>query len=437
MFWVIMMSDMLKVIKCKVILSGFFSLPDVFIDRENYSQKRILDSISKAQLGDLYEEQNSLDLDLENFEGPRTLPIRRERNRFWSSMLDHGFWVPLFYISHDKLRVRFKDFDEEDSEHLFKKICIATKFPPRLHIRVFPLGGFSIQMITELDLSLSQNEVLTAEDLENIVYEFFDSINVDLSIGENKIMENQRVENLFVILGSTIREKFLVDAEKHKYLGMARHAILDIEGFEGNWSLDEIKRLCGIEDPVITNLEDLLERDKLGNPYKQYRVKGDIVFSGQICTLICPEKMKKRGRKYFTNEIYDAIEFVYLRKLMINEYREFIIKNLLEIIDKYQHESFFVALKNRILRRKLTWIDESFLAHLSKLIELKYGVWDTEFLENIILKISEKARYKMILENLEKNLTDNRKAIVKYNKQLAERINFLISVIKEVMTFLS
>ncbi|MBU7045394.1 MAG: hypothetical protein HXS54_03070 [Theionarchaea archaeon] len=426
---------MLKVIKCKVILGGFFSLPDVFIDRENYLQRVILDSISEAQLRNLYEEQDSLDLDLENFQGPRMLPVERERNRFWESMLDYEFWAPLFYVSHDKLKVKFKDFDDRESEHLFRKINIAAKFPSRFHIRVFPLGGFSIQMITELDLSFSQNKALTAEDLEIIVYEFFDSIRVDLSMGENTIIENQRVENLFEILGNTIRKKFLVDAKKNKYLGMARHAILDIEGFEGNWSIDEIKRLCGIEYPVITNLEDLLKHDKLGNPYEKYRIKEDIVFSGQTCTLLCPKKMRKKGRKYFTNEIYDAVEFVYLRKLMINEYGRFITKNLLEIVDKYQHENFFVALWNRILQRKLTWIDECFLSRLGILIELEKRMWDTEFLKNVILKISERAEYEMMLEEIRKSLADNQEIIMKYDKQMVERIDFLVSVIEEMIAF--
>ena len=428
---------MSKVAKCKVILCGFFSLPDVFVERENILQKRILEEHPRT----LYENRFNWDLVLENFDGPRQLPLNREQNKFWRSMLGYGFWVPLFYISSNKLKVKFTGCDESDSESLFEKV-VEEKFRSnsRFHIRVFPIGGFSIQMITSFKMSFDKNEFLTLEDLEKIVCEFFDSINVDLfkkdERGYELILKSKTTADLFRILGNMVRTKFLNKVDEYKYLGMTQHAVLDINEFKGDWSADEIKRLCGLDFPISTTMEDLLKNQKIGNPYDKFPIKGDIRFSGETCTLVCTQDMEKKGRKYNIDEIYDVIELIYLRKLMVEEYRKFIKQNSLEIAKKHSTETLLKKVWDKIRRKKLTWIDEVFLTSLRQLIELDDAIQNVEFRKNYVSKISERINQKKMLEALEADLVHFQGLIEKYNQEISEKVGALASVVKEIISLL-
>ena len=396
-----MASDMLKVMKCKTILSGFFSLPDIFVNRDNY----LHNEISKGEWGNLYRNQSNLNLTLENFEGPRRLPKERERNKFWRGLLGFGFWNPFFYISSNDLKIEFTSCDERDSESLFEKIRITRKSPPRLHIRVFQIGGFSIQMIVDFDMSFNSNQYLTYEDLEKIVCEFFDSINISLFKKDEVTIGNQTIADSFRSLGTMVRARFLNTVDEDKYLGMAEHTVLDIKDFEGSWSPGEIAALCGQGVPICTSLEELLEH-KIGNPYEKYQKEDDIRFSGETGTLICTQGMKKRGRKYNVDEIYDAIELIYLRKLIIEEYSKFTKLNALEVAKRFQ-DNLPKQIKKKIIRDKLSWIDVTFLTYLEQLLRLEYMMQDKDFYNNHVKKALERIEYVKILENLKADLTSH------------------------------
>lgn len=428
------MSKLAEILKCNITLLGLFQLPDIFVNKDNFSNKEsglntalgyIKQMVYEGQLKVLYGDQSQLPINFEYFDGPRRLPNNREINKFWSSVLSYGVWAPLFYKSRDNLKVETDSCEDENVKKFFNKLSLSEKAPIRFFIRIFPIGGYSIHMIFDFTISNS-SEYFTIEDLQTIVEDLFDSIKFKIKTKSDVIMSDITISEIFEKLGSKIREEFLLNPNQ-MHLGMTKHAIINIDKYKGDWRKEDIEDLAG---GYIAKLgiipEDLTQKDD------NFIIATDVYYSGEMCTLLVPTT-KKKGRKYLKNETIDVAEFVHLRKLIVEEYTKHISEKNIEIAGKIDDLTFLNAIINKFKRKKLTWINERFIANLQTLIELDKKIQSSMFRENIVLRMLERIKYEDTLKELRKELKRAQNYAEKYNQELSKRLKVIINVIEEAI----
>ena len=421
---------MAKVLKCNISLLGLFPLPDIFVNKDNFSDNVIKQKVYEGKLDELYYEQSEHPnpITFKYFEGPRTLPKDRGGNKFWTSLLGSKVWAPLSYKSSDNLKVEIDSFEDENVKNFFNKLSMSKK-QIRCSIRIFPIGGYSIHITFDFTIS-NNSECFTTEDLQTIVEDLFDSIKFRIKTKSNVIISDITISEIFEKLGSKIREKFLLNPNQ-MHFGMIKHAIISIDEYKGVW--------------IKKDIVDLAEGDimKLGIiPENLILIQGDnnviatdVYYSGEMCTLLVPTT-KSNKRKYL-KEIIDVAEFVHLRKLIVEEYTKQISDNNIEIAGKIDDLSFLSAVRNKITRRNVTWINERFIANLQRLIELDKRIKSPKLRENIVLRMLESIKYEDSLKELRKELERAQTYTERYNKELSKRLKIIIQTIEKVIRFIT
>jgi hypothetical protein len=426
-----------EILKCSITILGLFQLPDIFVNKDNYSNREsdlnaalgsIKQMVNEGRLKMLYEDQSRQPITFDYFEGPRRLPNNRERNNFWKSMLDYGVWAPLFYISSDILKVEIDSCEDTYAKKFFNKVSLSEKAPIRLFIRIFPIGGYSIHSIFDFTIS-NNSEGFTIEDLQIIVEDLFDSIKFKIKTKSGVITSNITISEIFKKMGSKIRDNFLLNPNQ-MHLGMSKHTIINIDKYNGDWSKEDIKELTEggmIKLGIIP--EDLTKGDITSI------IATDVYHSGEMCTLLVPTTKNKK--RQYLKEIIDVAEFVHLRKLIVEEYTKQISDKNIELAGKIDDLSFLNAVRNKIARRNVTWINERFIANLQRLIELDKRIKSPKLRENIVLRMLESIKYEDTLKELRKELERAQTYTEKYNKELSKRLKIIIQTIEEAIRFIT
>lgn len=420
---------MAQILKCNTTLLGLFPLPDIFVNKENFKSDEIKKGVYEIPLGERYKYQNQLPINFEYFDGPRKLPNNREENDFWRSVLGYGVWAPLFYKSRDDLNVEIISCEDENTTDFFNKLSLSEKAPIRSFIRIFPIGGFSIHMIFDFTLS-NNSEGFTIEDLQTIVEDLFDNIKFKIETKSDVIMSDITLSEIFEKWGSMIRDKFLLNPNQ-MHLGMTKHAIINIDEYKGDWRKEDIEDLAG---GYIKKLG--IKPEDLSTGRDNATITGDVYYSGEICTLLALTTTKK-GRKSLKNKTIDVAEFVHLRKLIVEEYTKHITQKNIEIAEKIDDLGFFNTLTNWRKRRKVTWINERFIANLQTLIELDEIISSTKFKKNIVSGMLERIEYENTLNILKKELERTQNYAEKYNRELSKRLKVIISTIEIAIKLMS
>ncbi len=414
---------MAQALKCNITLLGLFPLPDIFVNKENIKSDEIKRGVYEISLGKRYEHQNQLPINFEYFDGPRKLPDTREENDFWGSVLGYG-WAPLFYKSRDDLNIEIISCEDENTTDLFNKLSLSKKAPTRFFIRIFPIGGYSVHMVFDFTIS-NNSECFTVEDLKTMVEDIFDRIKFKLKTKSEVILFDITISKLFERFGSRIRKEFLRNPNQ-MHLGTTKHhAIIDIDKYKGDWRKEDIEDLAGgYIKKLGTKPEDLLTgRDNT-------IITSDVYYSGEICTLLALTTTTEKGKKSLKNKTIDVAEFVHLRKLIVEEYTKHITQKNIEIAGKIDDLNYLNALKYKLSRKKITWINERFIANLQTLIELDEKISSTNFKKNIVSGMLERIEYKNTLNILKKELERTQNYTEKYNKEFAKRLKFVINAIE-------
>lgn len=420
---------MAKVLKCNITLLGLFPLPDIFVNKDNFSDNVIKQKVYEGKLNELYCEQSEHPnpITFKYFEGPRRLPKDREVNKFWTSLLGSNVWAPLFYKSSDNLKVEIDSFEDENVKNFFNKLSMSKK-QIRCFIRIFPIGGYSIHITFDFTIS-NNSECFTTEDLQTIVEDLFDSIKFKIKTKSDVIISDITISEIFEKLGSKIREKFLLNPNQ-MHLGMIKHAIISIDEYKGVWIK---KNIVDLAEGDIMKL-GIIPEDLMLIPGDNNVIATDVYYSGEMCTFLVPTTESNK-RKYL-KEIIDVAEFVHLRKLIVEEYTKEISDKNIEIAGKIDDLSFLNHVRNYKARRNLTWINERFIANLQRLIELDKRIKSPKLRENIVLRMLESIKYGYSLNELKKELERAQTYTEKYNKKFSKRLEVIIEAIKVAIKFI-
>jgi hypothetical protein len=420
-------SKLTKILKCNITLLGLFPLPDIFVNKDNFSDEKIKRGVYEGKLNRLYELQSELPINFEYFDGPRRLPNEREKNKFWKTMIDYGVWAPLFYKSSDNLKVEIVSCEDEPVKNFFNKLSQSEKAPIRFFIRVFPIGGYSIHIIFDFTIS-NNSECFTIEDLQTIIEDLFNSIQFKITTNSGVIISNTTISEIFEELGSKIRDKFLLNPNQIG-LNMTKHAIINIDKYEGDWRKEDIVDLTGESKKLGIYPEHLTLKED------DNCVVNDVYYSGETCTLRVPATTET-WTKYLKNMTIDVAEFVHLRKLIVEEYTKHINKKNNDFAAKIDNSNFWIAIKSKIRRRKVTWINERFIANLQTVIELDRKIPSLMIKKNIVLGMLEKNKYEDTLNELKKELEKTQNYAERYNKDLSRRLEDVKSTIEFSLKFL-
>ena len=426
---------MAKILGFNVTLVGLFQLPDIFVNKGNFSHNEpglntalseIKQKVYEGRLKALYEHQSQLPIAFEYFKGPRRLPNEREGNKFWKGLLDYGVWAPLFYESSDNLKFELVSYTDADVKPFFEKLVLSDKSPIRIFIRVFPLGGYSIHMV--FNFTIPNNlEYFTIGDLQTIVEDLFDSVKFKLKTQSDVTESDKTISEIFEFFGSMIRDKFLINPNQ-MYLGMTKHAIINIDRCDGDWIRENIADLGGGRIAKLGIVpEDLTQKDDNSTIVK------DVYYSGEVCTLLYVPTSTKKMVKYLKNQTIDVAEFVHLRKLIIEEYTKYISETNIKIAGKIDDLNYINALINKLTRKKITWINERFIANIQTLIELDKKIPSSIFRETIVSTMLEIIGYKETLEELKKELERTQKYAEKYNSELSKRLKVIVNAIEKAI----
>lgn len=428
---------MLKIQKLKIVSAGFFSMPDIFVDRENYSQKEIRQMVYEGNFRIIYHGKFNDKLKIEYFDGPKEIPPKNTNGEFWKILLNYGVWLPICYELSDKAEIEFCSCYEKSRESLFKKF-LNFKSRSVVHIRLFPIGAFSLNMFTGIDVKDDPNAYFTMEELDYLTSEFYDDVKVNLHCNGNKILEEITIRELFEYFGENVRKKFILNLDKDQPSVMETYSIIDVEKCKGPWKAYDIIHLCGINTDPDTNLKVLRKWHKIGNLYKGIRKNCEIDFAGINCALICTRSDKPGGMKRWVCEVSDMVEFTYLRKKMIEDYIYF-IDQCTNAISDHREDPFdlpWELLKN-LIGKKNAWIDQRFITNFQKLSRLEERFPEGFHRDKVLLRISKELKYPDSVKKIQGVLERAQKEIEEYNLHLSKAMNHAITVIVRIIEIYS
>jgi hypothetical protein len=427
----------LKIQKAKIVTTGFFSMPEVFVNRRNFSQKEFMQMVYEGKFRTIYEGKLRDELTLEYFNAPGGIPSKNTDGEFWRKMLSSGVWLPVCYKLSDRVKIKFCSCDNGEMESIFKKF-MDFKSKSDVHIRMFPIGGFSINMITGIYVKDDSKAFFTMDELSCLTNEFYDSVMVSIHSDGCKIAEEMTIRNLLEYFAGNVRRKFICDPTKSESLKMARYSIVYVEKCEGSWNANEIRKVCGMNIEYGANLKILRENHKIGNYYKGDRKNCEVDFAGDKCALTCIRSDKPRQLNPWVDEFRDMIEFVFLRKEMIRDYTYFIDQCVRRI--SHHRERLLSLIKDavrQLLRKEDIWINQRFMTHLEKLSRVEDEFKPGFHRDEVLLKIVKESGYRHYLEELEKKLVEAETEIERYDLELSKGINHTISVVTKIIELYS
>lgn len=428
---------MLKMQKVKIVTTGFFSMPEIFVDRRNFSQKELMQRVYEGEFRTIYKGKFRDELTLEYFNTLKGIPSENTDGEFWRKMFSSGVWLPICYKLSDRVKIKFRSCDNGEMESLFKKF-LDFKSKSDVHIRMFPIGGFSINMITGIDVKDDPKAFFTMDELSYLTNEFYDSVMVSIHSDGHKIAEEMTIRNLLEYFAENVRRKFICDPTKSESSKMARYSIVYVEKCEGPWNADEIRRVCGMDIAYGANLEVLRKNHKIGNYFKGSRKNCQIDFAGAECALTCIRSNKPRQLNPWVDEFRDMIEFVFLRKEMISDYAYFIDQCIRRI--SHHGEDLLKQIEDAVrllLRKENIWIDQRFITHLEKLSRVEDEFKPGFHRDKVLLKIVKESGYRYDLKEMEKKLREAKTEIERYNLELSKAIDHTIKVVERMIDLYS
>ncbi|MGC1122715.1 MAG: hypothetical protein WBA22_16665 [Candidatus Methanofastidiosia archaeon] len=407
------------------------------MDRENYSQKELMQMVYEGKFRAIYTGKLRDELMLEHFNPPGEIPGKNTDGEFWRKMWTYGVWLPVCYKLSDRVKIKFCTCNNRDRGSLFNKF-LDFKSKSDVRIRMFPIGGFSLNMITGINVKDDSEAYFTMDELKYLTDEFYDDVMVSIHNDGHKISEEMTIRGLFEYFADNVRRKFIYDLTKSESSKMAMYSIIDVVKCKGPWNADEIRKLCEIDIKCGKNLEVLRKNHKIGNYFKGDRKHCEIDFAGPKCALICTRSDKPSELNRWTDEFCDMVEFVFLRKEMIRDYIYFTDQCVRRI--SHHREDLWGEIEDavrRIFRKENFWIDQRFITHLEKLSRVEDGFLPGFHRDNVLLRIVRESGYQNDLKELEKKLLEAKTEIERYNLELSKAISHAVDVMVKMIKLYS